>query len=273
MTVGRRLRTAVRYTRSPSRASSSVAPSHPSRGANEAMPDVSTTTARGSAPLDFVADTESGGLSRWPRSRARTKPSRCAPRAPGALQLSLPRYAESGRRVRWRQHSVSLPVPESPESERARMPGTLSLPLPVMLDVAHRGSSSPSHTSSGWNMMLEWHEHGCCRASPYIGLRSMATAPICCVGLAVQGTHRRGRGRARALLCDHSYDMLIHVHRRRQRALRSVHQPRPRRFTHRAVTYASRGRRIGRRGPVASEVSSFVRDQRNVMLQRDTKRQ
>jgi hypothetical protein len=78
---------------------------------------------------------------------------------------------------------------------------------------AFPGSFKPNQTSSGWNMVLEWHEPGCCEASPYLGVRFSGRGALMLrwVGgprgastwvLAYDG---------RPLKYDHWYDMLVHV--------------------------------------------------------------
>lgn len=78
---------------------------------------------------------------------------------------------------------------------------------------AFPGSFRPNQTSSGWNMILEWHEPACCEASPYIGVRFSGRGVLMLrwVGGPENASTWVLAYDRRPLQYDHWYDMLVHV--------------------------------------------------------------
>ncbi len=169
-------------------------------------------------PVDqpyFVGNAESGDLSQWPSlDNAHSTAVVRAPRiegghayrfrvVPGQVDASIGgdmAYLDHPRDRPWEQEGANTWYRFRylfASGSKRRLPGMFK----------------PNRTPAGWNMIAEWHEPGCCEASPYLGVRFSGRGALMLrwVGGPKDASTWIWVYDAKPLLYDHWYDMVVHV--------------------------------------------------------------
>jgi hypothetical protein len=167
------------------------------------------------SPPHFVGDAEGGGVQQWP-SLMNANDTRAirVPRAEGRYGYRfrvVPGQVDASvdGDMAYLDHLQDRPW----EREGANTWYRFRYAFPSGKNPALPGSFKPSQTSSGWNMVLEWHEPACCPASPYIGVRFSGRGALMLrwVGGPKEASKWILAYDDRPLRYDHWYDMLVHV--------------------------------------------------------------